>query len=339
MIKPVNRQTPQMPSSSPLEPPVVDRKILRALSLMFALLMTVLYVRVCFAPLNGSIGFVHYHFSNPIKLLAVIVLALQVWWLLTRQASALVLNRVGMRWWQFKLSLEAIELCLAAALVMVATDLQWRIEPIIELLRPSFAIQLALLASGIVVLTMRQRWRRVFQVSARFRNLWRSWGWGSRLVCLVLVLHLAIVANMLSGYWDQTSSLFLAHESTQSTFVGANGRLICNFPNFCRTCAEQIPPDARILYHGGNEGLVLAFEVYPRRVFMLPQEQFAMFHECWKNELWCRGIAADPLNEKWKWDDSPSNIDAARFIEEHNITHVVTFDPLNAANCRVQQLR
>jgi hypothetical protein len=93
------------------------------------------------------------------------------------------------------------------------------------------------------------------------------------------------------------------------------------------------------LYHGPNEGLVLAYELYPRRVFMLPQEQRDLFEYCWYMESWCRGMAADPLDRYWKWDQPVLNISQEQFIADHQITWVVTFDSSDVSHNCIQLLR
>src|SRR5262249_12605905 len=107
---------------------------------------------------------------------------------------------------------------------------------------------------------------------------------------------------------------------------------------FCKQCDKEIPADARILFHGPNYGLILAYELYPRRVFMLPQEQKHMFHFCWQEEKWCAGIAADPLDRYWKWDPPLAPVSEDQFIKEHQITCVVTYDDWKVKNC-IQNLR
>jgi hypothetical protein len=317
----------------------IRRKLMRAGVLVFALLIAALYAQVCFCPVVGTLGPIKYHFSNPFKLLAVTVLALQVWWLLTPRAGELLRRKSHLTWWQMKLSIEAVELCCVAVIGILATDLQSRAVFAVVLLRPAIAIEFALLAVAIVVLTTNQRWRLSWALLDRFRGLWRSWTWRARLVAIALLLHMALISKTILGYWEQTSGQFSAHEINQSTVLSYTGKILCNFDYFCRACNAKIPADARILYHGGNEGLILAFELYPRRVFMLPQEQRDMFHNCWRNELWCRGMAADPLDECWEWDPAAIDVPEEQFLKEHGITHVVMFDSLSASNCRIQAVR
>jgi hypothetical protein len=267
------------------------------------------------------------------------VLALQIWWLLTPRAESLLLRRSGFTWWQMKLAIEATELCIVAIIGVLVTDLQWSGGPVVELLRPTAAIELALLAAAIVIVSTGQRWQRILALQRQLRGLWRTWNWGARIVGIALILHIGLISKSLLGYWEQTSGLFLAHEAVHSTALSPTGKILCNFDFFCQICLDKIPEDARILYCGGNEGLIMAFELYPRCVFMLPQEQREMFHDCWRNEIWCRGMAADPLDECWRWDPPTPSIDQAQFMQEHGITHIIRFDPLNASSCQIQDVR
>ncbi len=314
-------------------------KVAARCALLFAVLIAALYALVCFRPLIGVLGPFKYHFANPFKLLAVVVLSLQVWWLLTRPADAVLRRATRLTWWQMKLSIEGVELCFVAVIGVLAIDLQWQVAPIIVLIKPTLAFMLAALAAAIVALTAGRQWSRMWELLGRCRLLWRGWNWRARFIAAALLIHVVLISKSLPGYWEQTSGLFLSHETAQSTTLSYTGKILCNFDFFCLACGDRIPADARILFHGGNEGLILAFELYPRRVFMLPQEQRDMFHNCWKKELWCRGMAADPLDKFWRWDPPLNTVPEDKFIEEHGITHVVMFDPLNAANCRIQAVR
>ena len=93
------------------------------------------------------------------------------------------------------------------------------------------------------------------------------------------------------------------------------------------------------MYRGPTEGLVLAYELYPRRVFMLPSEQRALFHNGWQTDLWCRGMAPDPLEDCWEWDPPLPELTAEQFIAQHGITHIVVYDNTEEANCTIQALR
>ena len=90
------------------------------------------------------------------------------------------------------------------------------------------------------------------------------------------------------------------------------------FDRFSDDCCHLIPINARVLYHGPTEGLELAYELYPRRVFMLPREQRDLFHNGWYTDLWCRGISPDPLDDCWKWDPLLPEIPEQEFIAPPN---------------------
>ncbi len=158
--------------------------------------------------------------------------------------------------------------------------------------------------------------------------------------CLIfLVVNVAMMTNSFCTYWKHTSAMFSYHDELVASSCDANGLATPNFDNFCQRCREAIPSNATILYRGPNQGLVLAYELYPRRIYLLPQDQHDMFHDCWCRESWCQGLAPDPLEHYWKWDQPYPSISPEKFIAEHHITHVVTFDESDIAKNLIQTLR
>jgi len=101
---------------------------------------------------------------------------------------------------------------------------------------------------------------------------------------------------------------------------------------FATNCCQLLPRDARILLHARNEGLLLAYELYPRRVFMLPSES-CEFPINWRYQPWHKDMEDDPVESYWR-SDIDGHEDRAVFIREHGITHEVFFDADEAMNCR-----
>jgi hypothetical protein len=107
---------------------------------------------------------------------------------------------------------------------------------------------------------------------------------------------------------------------------------------------EPLPADARILYHGGYECMILAYELYPRRVFLLPDEQAQICED------WMFGSEKES-SIRWPARFAIPTIDLGQFLREHRITHDVALIgnaplfgvsermPGSDAECRSRRLR
>ncbi len=96
---------------------------------------------------------------------------------------------------------------------------------------------------------------------------------------------------------------------------------------------EPLPADARILYHGGPECMILAYELYPRRVFLLPEEQVRLCEE------WVFGREAQP-SIRWPASLDVPSVDKEQFLREHRITHdLALIKSGSTAVCRSRRLR
>ncbi len=99
-----------------------------------------------------------------------------------------------------------------------------------------------------------------------------------------------------------------------------------------------MPADARILFHGQTAGLRLAYEVYPRQVFMLPQE-LRTLAASWHVQPQLADLPVDRKTAYWEERLPDASIDERQFIAEHRINYVVTFDEYDLAKCRVEPAR
>jgi len=276
--------------------------------------------------------------ENPLKLLLAAVVALQVWCLFTPRIHAVAARWLQPSLWYLMAIVGAVESGALAIVGILAIDLRWKFASIWTSPTPTqFAsISFLLFAAALTTTDPRSYMRAVAE---RFKFQWNRWNWQSRVVFIFFCCNVLLMCNSLCTYWRHASTLFSAHDESVANSCDPDDNLQPNFDNFCRRCREQIPPNARILYHGPNEGLVSAYELYPRRVFMLPAEQRDMFHECWRREKWCQGMTADPLDQYWKWDPSLPNISQPQFIADHRVTYVVTFDESDITKNSIQSLR
>jgi hypothetical protein len=307
--------------------------------LISALVCAIVAALTCHYRFVGSLGPVRFRISNPLKAMALAIAALHGWCLLTPRLQQFVGRHSRCSLGQLWLLIVAIETGAMAVFGVVTIDLQWGWAAPLVIVRPRFTATAAFCLAVAFLLSVDSRGRRWRSAMPQFRALWRRWNWGARAVCLVVLLQGVGVTKVLLGYWEQTSNLFLAHEFVHSPQFSYLNQWNSSFDRLCADCRRVIPPDARVLYHGPTEGLVLAYEIYPRRVFMLPHEQRDLFHNGWCTDLWCRDMAVDPLDQCWKWDPPLREIPPPQFISEHGITYVVTYDNSDPDNCTIQAWR
>src|SRR5205085_7961620 len=94
-----------------------------------------------------------------------------------------------------------------------------------------------------------------------------------------------------------------------------NGRRLPSIESFSRRICAELPSDARILFHGQTAGLRMAYEVYPRPVFMLPQEMRTMAAS-WHVQPQLRDLPGDPNTEYWNQRLREAPAEEGQFIAE-----------------------
>lgn len=179
-------------------------------------------------------------------------------------------------------------------------------------------------------------WMR--KVAGRFVVVWQSWHWRERLT------FIAVAAQVLFAlrFW-QDYPAYLEFErqvignSHQMPTYELNGRRLPVVESFSRRLAAELPESARILFHGQTAGLRLAYEIYPRPVFMLPQEMRVLAMS-WHVQPQLADLPPDANPDYWNRRLPDASIDERQFIAEHRITHVVTFDEYDIAKCRVERV-
>jgi hypothetical protein len=106
---------------------------------------------------------------------------------------------------------------------------------------------------------------------------------------------------------------------------------------FAALCCKQIPRNARILYHGTQEGWLFAYEVYPRRVFMLPCD-WQELGGSWHKKRWMF-LTPDPLEKYWERPTVTTAAGREEFVRKHGITHEVFYDASRPESCRWEVIR
>lgn len=178
---------------------------------------------------------------------------------------------------------------------------------------------------------------RVRSAGVQLLRLWKRWNWRQRAMLALVLAQCVFIFRFWQSYPGQLEFERVAHANmyrfAQYGDPGAERPLL---EHFCQTICEQTPPTARLLFHGGTPAMRLAYEVYPRRVFILPQEMTAMA-EAWQAQPQLRDLPPDAHAAFWDQFLPHETVDPAAFIREHGIDYVATFDDYDLAKCQVER--
>lgn len=167
---------------------------------------------------------------------------------------------------------------------------------------------------------------------------WKLWDWRRRLFFLIATCNLTMMLLRASRY---PQLMFQDRENRRfATAVpqgGIGSSKVSSIEHFARQIVEQTPPDARILFQGGTAVMRLAFEVYPRRVFMLPQDYRAMATR-WHVQPWLRNPPIDRHEPYWHQFIPIVNAGPDAFIRQHAITHVARFNETDSSECLLERV-
>lgn len=183
--------------------------------------------------------------------------------------------------------------------------------------------------------------RRLRRVGLRFTILWRKAGWGRRLVIAALIAHVLIGL----GYWLEVPwTLHNVKDELRQASVAPvrrfRGDWAANYPFFVRKVIAETPPEARILYRGGWEGMVLSYDVFPRRVFALPDDLQNLAGR-WHKHAWLEmrtggrsNVDAD-TDLYWTAASRFEPIPYEEFVRRYAIDYVVAFDENRPSECGI----
>jgi hypothetical protein len=229
------------------------------------------------------------------------------------------------------LSLAGIALLLIA--VAIGWPGTWEIGP--AKLSLHTTRNLVLLAE-FALLAWLSTYKRVPKLIAAHR---KTFSWPRQLVALLLSANVAVAVAALIVYPQNLLDSFRAARDDQIQPIRFKyGENFVPLENFAARCRENLPADARVLYHGLQEGWVFAYEVYPRRVFMLPSDWRHLAASC-HLKPWFQYLPKDPLETYWKLEAPPEPDERENFISAHGITHEVFFDAKNPTACRWEVVR
>ena len=188
--------------------------------------------------------------------------------------------------------------------------------------------------------------RRLLWLSEKFgiRELqpaaaWRVWDWRKRLFLGIAATAVVVISLHDVRYPQelQAAAGYRTRVLTQAEYETSAG-IIPSLEYFAREVIEQTPPDARIMFVGRTSGVRLAFEVYPRKVFMLPSD-YRQMATGWHIQPWFREFPEDIHQAYWHQFIPIDATDEQDFIREHRITHIARFNELDRTACKLESVR
>jgi hypothetical protein len=164
-----------------------------------------------------------------------------------------------------------------------------------------------------------------------------SWQW--QLVLALLIANVAVAVSAMLVYpQNLTDNFRAARDDVAESIQIKYGHEFAPLENFAARCCANLPADACILYHGFQEGWVFAYEVYPRRVYMLPSQWWRLAASC-HLKPWFLYLPKDPLETYWNHALASNPTERQAFIRAHGITHEVFYDAEKPAACRWEAVR
>ena len=168
---------------------------------------------------------------------------------------------------------------------------------------------------------------------------WKSGSWIRRGLILLAATQVYFLADAWLDFPHHVIRMHALMDETRTKFSShyekGDRR---NLEHFAIECCQEIPEDARVLFHGHIEGMIFAYEFYPRRVFMLPQEM-GEISRTWHHQAWLKGMPDDPLEPFWSSQFQVRSVERDEFLRGRGITHEVWFSEDDVAACRWRTLK
>jgi hypothetical protein len=216
---------------------------------------------------------------------------------------------------------------------------RWRIFGILVKLDTIRNPLLEVLASALVFVATREgsfdRTKAALRLASR---VWSGWDARDRVFALVLAAQIGAGAVHVAKSPDERLALdrWMRRVSGSSFEDAARGTDWYLQREACfEECRRVLPGSARVLYHGGMEVQLLSYALYPRPVFMPPDEWYAAWISHQRID---RSLPEDPLFPSGM-PGPPAIVPRETFLRGHRITHEVTFLGGDAAQCRIEAVR
>ncbi len=186
-----------------------------------------------------------------------------------------------------------------------------------------------------------QRWQRLIQ---QFFQLWNQRNLVWRIIAITLTGHMAISLGYFLGSPVDLHETFVERATLQATSCSVRGgQCYIHWEYLARSWKEALPPRAAVAYRGHWEGPLVAYELYPRRLYLLPEDGHRLAAN-WHNHRWLaektkgKSLADRSTDEFWVHRTTWPSLDLATFIRERNIEFLLTFNEADEKACSLQPI-
>lgn len=186
-----------------------------------------------------------------------------------------------------------------------------------------------------------QRWQDFIR---SFSQLWNHGNLIWRIVITALIGHLAISLAYFLGAPVDLHETFVERANLQGTLLSIRaGQRYVHWEFLARLWKETIPPRAAVAYRGHWEGPLVAYELYPRRLYLLPEDGRRLAAN-WHNHRWLaektkgKSLADRSTDEFWTQRTIWPSLDLETFIQQRHIEFLLTFDEADEKGCSLQAM-
>jgi len=186
--------------------------------------------------------------------------------------------------------------------------------------------------------------RRCQSAVDHLATLWRAQGLLGRLVLCALIGQGAISLAYAFELPANLNEVFLERAKLTTTPVSIReGDRYVHWEFFIPQWKKTIPSRASLAYRGQWEGPLVAYELYPRRLYLLPNDAQRLAAN-WNNHRWlAKKTRGKSLHDRWVdeyWFERSSwpTFDLKSFIQERGITFLLTFDEADEKTCSLLRI-
>ncbi|MGB9688490.1 hypothetical protein [Thermogutta sp.] len=202
--------------------------------------------------------------------------------------------------------------------------------------------------AGVLAAWQRPAWnwvRRWQTVIHRALDFWKIQPWWGRVLIIVGIGHGLISVGYLLNCPED---LFRQYQEIEE-FASTPSRLfagqpVANLEYHILRYRRVIPPRAQIAYRGHWEAMIVAYRLYPRRLFLLP-EDVQRLARAWGDHRWLeiktKGASrADAwTDEYWAARHPPVEIPPlSQFLADRHIEYIILYDENHPELCQVVRL-
>lgn len=186
--------------------------------------------------------------------------------------------------------------------------------------------------------------RRAQSTLDHLAELWRGQGLLGRLVLCVMIGHGAISLAYVFELPADFREVFVERATLTATPVSVReGDRYVHWEFFIPRWKKTIPAEASVAYRGQWEGPLVAYELYPRRLYLLPSDARRLAAN-WYNHRWLakktrgKSLADRWTDQYWSQRSSWPTVNLKSFIQERGITFLLTFDEADEKGCSLVRI-